>query len=165
MEEQIRTDREPLYRSRSTLLIPKSYFNKYFWRSPHIQIGQWQLSMYLSSLVDDPKLEYKLSFLRTGKWKKQYQEKGQELQRVNFYPDERDWGKLSAISNATGYSRCYIFVYLMLIAMGEIILKNGKNNENSGTIPSYSSRRWNDVIICTIRIDSVERKLTRKLQI
>jgi len=159
MNEQTRMDREPYFRSRSTLLIPDSYFKQYFWRSPYIKIGHWALGGYLGLLMDDPRLHYKLSFLeRSGKWKKQYQEEGQELHRVNFYPDDRDWGRLSAISNATGYSRCYIFVYLMLVALGVITLENG------GTELSYARGHWNPEVFCTICVDAVTRKLTRKLQ-
>lgn len=160
MNEQTRIDREPYYHSRSTLLIPESYFKKYFWRSPYVKVGHLALSSYLGVLMDDPQLEYKLSFLEsTGKWKKQYQTEGQGLCRVNFYPDDRDWGRLSAIANATGYSRCYIFVYLMLIAMGVISLENG------GTLPVRTKWHWNSRVFCTVSIDAVTRKLTRKLQI
>lgn len=159
MNEQTRMDREPYYRSRSTLLIPETLFKRFFWRSPYIKVGQWALGGFLSILMDDPALEYKLSFLeRTGKWKKQYQEEGQELCRVNFYPDDRDWGRLSAIANATGYSRCYIFVYLMLIALGVIALENG------GTQRCWVKGHWNPIMICSMTVDAVSRKLTRILQ-
>jgi len=159
MNEQTRVDREPYYRSRSTLLIPESCFKRFFWRSPYIKVGQWALGGFLAILMDDPRLDYKLSFLeRTGKWKKQYQEEGQGLVRVNFYPDDRDWGRLSAIANATGYSRCYIFVYLMLITMGVISLENG------GTERSWVKGHCNPVMMCFITIDAAARKLTRVLQ-
>jgi hypothetical protein len=159
MNEQTRLDREPYYRTRSTLLIPEEYFKRFFWRSPYIKVSHWALASYLASLMDDPQLEYKISFLeRTGKWKKQYQEEGQELCRVNFYPDDRDWGRLSAIANATGYSRCYIFVYLMLIAMGVISLEDG------GTPPPWVKSHWNPEVFCSIFVDAVTRKLTRTLQ-
>ncbi|KAB2935248.1 MAG: DUF1564 family protein [Leptonema illini] len=159
MNEQTRVDWEPYYRSRSTLLIPESYFKRYFWRSPYIKVGHLALGAYLSILMDDPQLEYKLSCLeRTGKWKKHYQEEGQDLCRVNFYPDDRDWGRLSAISNATGYSRCYIFVYLMLIAMGVISLDDG------GTSPVWAKGHWNPEVFCSICVDAITRKLTRILQ-
>lgn len=158
MNEQSRIDREPYYRSRSTLLIPEAYFKRFFWRSPYIKVSHWALSSYLGSLMNDPGLEYKLNFLETGKWKKQYQDEGQSLVRVNFYPDDRDWGRLSAISNATGFSRCYIFVYLMLIAMGVITLENG------GTQPVWVRGHWNPVVISSINVDAVTRKLTRLLQ-
>jgi len=159
MNEQTRIVHEPYYRTRSTLLIPESYFRQYFWRSPYIKIGHWALASYLASLMDDPQLEYKLSFLeRSGKWKMQYQEQGQSLVRVNFYPDDRDWGRLSVISNATGFSRCYIFVYLMLIAMGVILLDDG------GTQPSWVEGHWNRVVFCSISVDAATRKLTRVLQ-
>jgi len=159
MNEQTCVEQEPYYRSRSTLLIPESYFKRFFWRSPYIKIGHWALASYLASLMEDPQLNYKLSFLeRTSKWKKQYQEGEQRLVRVNFYPDDRDWGRLSAISNATGFSRCYIFVYLMLIAMGVISLEDG------GTQRSWVRGHRNPVVICTISVDAITRKLTRILQ-
>lgn len=159
MNEQSRTEREPYYRTRSTLLIPDEHFKRFFWRSPYIKVEDWALGAFLSILMDDPALEYKLSFIaRSGKWKKQYQDEGQELHRVNFYPDDRDWGRLSAISNATGYSRCYIFVFLMLIFMGVIVLENG------GTNPIFVKGHWNPVVFCSISIDAATRNLTRILQ-
>jgi hypothetical protein len=66
----------------------------------------------------DQQLEKKLAMLKPNKWKKHYQSEGQDLQRINFYPDEADWAHLSALSNATGFSRCYIFVFLMLLNGG-----------------------------------------------
>jgi hypothetical protein len=159
MKEQNRIEREPYYRLRSTLLIPESYFKKYFWRSPYIKIGHLPLTDFLSMLMNDPLLEFKLSFLeRTGKWRKQYQNEGQNLCRVNFYPYERDWGRLSAISNATGYSRCYIFVYLMLLALGVMSIEYG------GTAPTKTREHRNPFVICTIYVDAVARILTRTLQ-
>ncbi|KAB2930250.1 MAG: DUF1564 family protein [Leptonema illini] len=159
MNEQTRIDREPYYRTRSTLLIPEEYFKRFFWRSPYIKVSHWALASYLASLMDDPQLEYKISLLaKTGKWKRQYQDEGQELCRVNFYPDDRDWGRLSAIANATGYSRCYIFVYLLLIAMGVISLEDG------GTSPPWLKGHWNPEVFCSIIVDAVTRKLTRILQ-
>ncbi len=159
MNEQTRIDREPYYRTRSTLLIPKEYFKRFFWRSPYIKVSHWALASYLASLMDDPQLEYKISLLeKTGKWKRQYQDEGQELCRVNFYPDDRDWGRLSAIANATGFSRCYIFVYLMLIAMGVISLEDG------GTHRPWARDHWNPEVFCSILVDAATRKLTRILQ-
>lgn len=124
-----------------------------------MKVEHWALGAYLGMLMDDPLLDYKLRFLeKTGKWKKQYQEEGQGLVRVNFYPDDRDWGRLAAISHATGFSRCYIFVFLMLVAMGVIPLENG------GTQPVYEKGHWNPVVICFISVDAATRKLTRVLQ-
>lgn len=159
MNEQNRVDGEPYYRTRSTLLIPEKYYKRFFWRSPYVKVGHLTLGAYLSMLMNDPLLDYKLRFLeKTGKWKKQYQREGQGLVRVNFYPDDRDWGRLAAISNSTGFSRCFIFVYLMLVAMGVICL------ENRGTHLSCEKRHWNSVVICFISVDAVTRKLTRVLQ-
>jgi hypothetical protein len=94
MNKQTRLNREPYYRSQSTLLIPEAIFKRYFWRSPYIKIGHWALASYFASLMEDPQLEYKISFLEgTGKWKKQYQAQGQSMVRVNFYPDEQGLGE------------------------------------------------------------------------
>lgn len=97
MNEQTRTDREPYYRTRSTLMIPESYFKRFFWRSPYIKVEDW-------------------------------------------------------------YSMCYIFVYLMLVAMGVISLENG------GTQPVRVSGHWNPIIICSVSVDAITRNLTRILQ-
>ncbi len=149
---------EPIAASRSTLLIPQTYLSQFFNPGPHKKVGDLPLAWYLSKLLNDPLLEFKLSFLKPRRWKKEYQDGGQNLVRVNFYPDERDWGRLSAISNAMGFSRCYIFVYLMLIDMGVIALNNG------GTPPAKGSNTWNPVISGTISVDVITRRLTRTLQ-
>ncbi len=117
------------------------------------------LASYFQCLLDDPLLDDKLSFLMGRKWKKEYQAAGQDLRRVNFYPEERDWARLSAMSNATGFSRCYIFVFLMLVDMGVISLKN------SGTKPYSRNRVWNPLTFCSVLLDSRDRNLTRTLQI
>ncbi len=147
---------EPFSSSRSTLLIPGSYHERFF--NSFRKVRNLPLSFYLQRLLDDSLLEYKLSFLKARKWKKEYQAEGQDLRRVNFYPDERDWARLSSISNATGFSRCYIFVFLMLVDMGVISLENG------GTNPYFGNRAWNPLTFYSILLDSRERKLTRILQ-
>ncbi len=157
MKEQIRVMGEPYSRSRSTLLIPGSYHEQFF--NKYRKVRNLPLSLYLHRLLNDPLLDFKLSFLKVQKWKKQYQADGQDLRRVNFYPDERDWARLSAISNATGFSRCYIFVFLMLGDMGVISLDNG------GTKPYSGKRAWNPLTFCSVLLDSRDRKLTRNLQI
>lgn len=149
---------EPYSSSRSTLLIPERYFKRFFSPGSYKKVGDVPLSWYLARLLEDPLLDYKLSFLKPSTWKKGYQTEGQNLCRVNFYPDEKDWGRLSAISQATGFSRCYIFVYLMLIDMGVLTLENG------GTPPDEAGRTWNPVVICTVSVDFIARKLTRVLQ-
>ncbi len=160
MKEQIREIGEPFSSSRSTLLIPGSYYERFF--SGYVRyrkVRNLPLSFYLQCLLDDPLLYHKLSFIKAPKWKKVYQAPGQDLRRVNFYPDERDWARLSTISNATGFSRCYIFVFLMLVDLGVISLENG------GTNPDLGKRVWNPLTFCSVLIDSRHRKLTRTLQI
>ncbi len=160
MSEQIRMIGEPFSGSRSTLLIPGPYHERFFsGYVRYIKVRNLPLAFYLQRLLDDPLLNHKLSFLKPQKWKKVYQSEGQDLRRVNFYPDERDWARLSAISNATGFSRCYIFVFLMLVDMRVISLKN------SGTEPYSGRKAWNPLTFCSVLLDSRDRKLTRTLQI
>jgi hypothetical protein len=109
--------------------------------------------------MNDPRLGYKLSRLDfVPAWKTRYQKAGQELHRVNFYPDDQDWGRLSAISNATGYSRCFIFVFLMLVYFGVIDLGN------RGTVLSFVEGDGNPVVICSIRVDLTTQTLMRMLK-
>ncbi len=157
MSEQIRMIGESFRGSRSTLLVPGSYHERFF--NNFIKVRNLPLASYFQHLLDDPLLGNKLSFLKARKWKKEYQTAGQDLRRVNFYPDERDWARLSAISNATGFSRCYIFVFLMLVDMGVVSLENG------GTKPYSGKRAWNPLTFCSVLLDSRDRRLTRTLQI
>jgi hypothetical protein len=118
----VKTIPTPPKPSQSTFLVGDHLFKKYM--EPRLLKGK-RLTHYLSKLLEDPYLEYKLSLLKPKKWKKHYQDDGQNLSALYFYPDECDWARLSIISNATGFSRCYIFVYLMLFDLG--VLKLPKN--------------------------------------
>lgn len=158
MKDRTRIVPEPYSFSRSTLLIPEKYFHRFFGPGPYKKVGHLPLSSYLSRLLDDPLLDFKLSFLKPRKWKTEYQAEGQNLRRVNFYPNEQDWGRLSAIANATGFSRCYIFMYLMLIDMG--VLSPG----DGGTHPPKARATWNPQVSAVISVDAIVRKLTRRLQ-
>ncbi len=156
MKEQQRETHIPgPYYGRSTLLIPEEYYDRYIRNK---RIGRIGITYFVRNLLNDPHRDYKLSFLKSRKWKKKYQEKGQRLARVNFYPHEDDWARLSLLSNATGFSRCYIFVYLMLLYLGVAHLGNG------GTPPTFRQEKWNPITLCSIILDSRLRKLTRKLQ-
>ncbi len=143
------------YYGRSTLLIPVEYCDRYIRNK---RIGRIGITYFVRQLLNDPERDYKLSFLKSRKWKKQYQAEGQGLARVNFYPHEDDWARLSLLSNATGFSRCYIFVYLMLLHFGIIRLDDG------GTHPTLRQAKWNPITLCSIKLDSRFRKLTRILQ-
>ncbi len=143
------------YYSRSTLLIPEDYYERYIRNK---RIGRIGITYFVRNLLNDPRRDYKLSFLKSRKWKKQYQKDGQHLVRVNFYPHEDEWARLSLLSNATGFSRCYIFVYLMLRYLGETHLGDG------GTVPKHRKNKWNPLTICILKLDSRMRKLARILQ-
>lgn len=115
MSEQIRSLPGSHCCSRSSLLIPEFLLERFFVSSPRLKVGEKPLASYLRQLLDDPLLEYKLKFLKSDKRKKQYQKQGQVLRQVNFYPRNKDWARLSEISNTTGFSCSYVFLFLMLI--------------------------------------------------
>jgi len=124
------------------------------------------LRHYIHRLMSDPLLSKKILLLRSYKWKKNYQSYGQDLRRYNFRPSESDWALLSILSNGLGFSRCYVFVFLMLIDAG-IIKFNLNKRGNVGT-PTYLDTQFhnnsNDVVSCTIIIYKKTRILKRKIQ-
>ncbi len=117
-----------------------------------------RLSAYLHKLMSDPELQFKISLLKSKKWKKQYQPDGQDLVPVYFYPDECDWAQLGLISNASGFSRCYIFVYLMLLDLGILKLPENRTKVEFPVNPNHS------LIICRIKLDRIEKTLKRKIK-
>ncbi len=130
----------------NTVLTPRSLKGK-------------RLAMYLRRLLSDPDLAYKLSHLKPKKWKKQYQDNGQDLVPVYFYPNEADWAYLSILSNGTGFSMCYIFVYLMLLDLG--MLKLPKKNITKGVIHLIIK---NSQIYCSVILNKKGKKLRRILK-
>jgi hypothetical protein len=151
----VKTIPEPRKSSQSTFLVG-NYIHKMY-MMPGLLKGK-RLAYYLQKLLEDPDLEYKLSRLKPKKWKKHYQDDEQDLVPMYFYPDECDWARLSIISNATGFSRCYIFVYLMLLDFG--VLKLPKNTTKV-TKPQEIGLSW---IKCLIFMDGREQLLTRTIQ-
>lgn len=122
--------KQPFTNTRSTLLIPEKIFSKYV--NQYRKIQNLPVSIYLKKILRDEQLVKKISDLTQDRiWKKKYQNPDQNLIRFNFYPDERDWAKLSFISRVSGYSRCFIFIYLLLLDMES-------NRRNGGTPPNKS---------------------------
>ncbi len=145
----------PVSNSRSTFLVPEYLYNRYVKKGRVAKLG---LASYLHRLMEDPELSYKLSLLKPKKWKKHYQPEGQILHRINFYPGENDWARLSMISNGTGFSRCYIFVFLLLLYEGVI----KQNYGGTPSLPRHEKRIH--ITLCSIFLDTSLRKLTRTLQ-
>lgn len=117
----------PVKKTVSTLLIGEWIFTQFdFLRS----LNGKDFAVYLHKLLEDPLVYKKLDGFKSFKWKKQYQAEGQDLVRVNFYPEHADWAKLSILSHSTGLSRCYIFVILLLFELGVISLKKNGTQKN-----------------------------------
>jgi len=115
------------------------------------------LKKLLSYLLADPDLGNKLELLDSGKSRKKYQSEGQDLVPVFFYPLESDWAHLSLISNATGFSRCYIFIFLMLLHFRKPKSVNGRTIPDIGNFPEIKIWR------CCILVNKTLHLLTRKL--
>ncbi len=141
--------------SQSTLLVGIHFLNGFL--LPRSIKGK-RMAVYLHRLLADPELEVKLKWLKSDKWKKQYQAPGQGLVPVYFYPDECDWAKLGMISYATGFSRCFIFIYLMMLDFGLLKLPNDR------TIGYKPSKKLNSQTMCLIILDASARKLKRSLR-
>jgi hypothetical protein len=157
MNIHIRLPEKQVIAGKSTLLVGKSLYS-YF--SGKNRIKGLSIRKYFHFLLNDPDLEYKLSFLVPKKWKKHYQDEGQDLQVIRFIPIEEDWARISIFSNATGFSRCFIFIYLMKIDLGLIELP-----EKEVTIPKILSIVADERTHCSILMDERTQKLERKLGI
>jgi len=146
----------PAVSSQSTLLVSQDYFYRFL---ASRSIKGKKLTKYLHRLLQDPDLDVKLKNLKSKKWKKTYQAENQDLRKVFFYPDEADWAHLSLISYSTGYSRCYIFVYLMLLEVG--ILKIPGNNRTVIKNPRIFA---GTKLLSTIILNRTQQILTRIMQ-
>lgn len=88
----------------SVLLADKIYF----------AVFNSNFSEYLLKILNPDFYEPLVAQLPPGKsWKKTYQAEGQFLVRVSFRTEDILWGELSQLSHATGYSRCYLFAFLL----------------------------------------------------
>jgi len=147
--------RAPVKSTQSSLLVGQMIYQKIMEKRG---INGKILASYLHRLMADPLLERKLSLLKPKKWKKHYQDEGQDLIPVYFYPEECDWARLSIISNATGFSRCYIFVYLMLLDLGVLKLPENRTQWTESIELKISQ------VTCSIFLDERRKILIRGLK-
>ncbi len=146
---------EPSGKTQSAFLISASLTEAFPWLQ---SLKGRRLSKFLSELLKDPLLDRKLSRLKSDKWKKQDQDAGLDLQPVYFYPDESDWAKLGMISSASGFSMCFIFVYLLLFYLGVLQLPNDK------TILYPYQNPLRKISMCVVSLNQATRKLRRTLR-
>lgn len=113
----------------------------------------------LQFFLKDPLLWEKMRLLRAEKYTKTYQRDGLDLVMVKFYPFAEDWCELSALSNGSGFSRCYIFVYLLEYYLGLRELTGGVTNPVKRLTKRFLS------IYCTVKVSRITHKLERNLKI
>lgn len=112
----------------------------------------------LHTLMKDPLLWDKMSLLESDKYTKTYQADGLDLVAVKFYPFPEDWCELSALSNGSGFSRCYIFVYLLEYYLGKRKFTLGVTN------PRKIKRYTKYSIKCQLKVGRQQHYLERKLK-
>lgn len=96
---------------RSTLLISRYLIEEL---ENRCTLTDAKLTELLHEFMKDPLLWRKMKLLKSTKYTKTYQPGGLSLVPVKFYPHPEDWCQLSILSNGSGFSRCFIFVFLLL---------------------------------------------------
>ncbi len=120
----------------STLLIPKELKEDF---QLLLEKYQGNLSLYLKIL-----LKRYQTITHSGlipepiKVKTEYQEKNQDLIRLNFRPMNSDWVELGELALAFGKSRCWLFVYLLKLDIAGMwrLLQKAKLSFVVPTLPS-----------------------------
>jgi hypothetical protein len=110
-------------RTTSTVLVPEELILD-FEESVKINGG---VRKFLALLLDKYRiLTHSGALPEACKLKTEFQEEGQDLQRVNFKPDNEDWLELGQIATFYGKSRCWIFTFLLrleVLGFGELMEK------------------------------------------
>jgi len=97
----------------STLLIPAS-LEKLLLKT--LKQRGYTISVYLRILLRSSRfLTLDGGLPVWDRCKTAYQDKGQDLQRWNFRPDNDSWLELSILARSYGISRCYLFIILFLL--------------------------------------------------
>ena len=103
-------------RSSSTLKIPEHLYLSMILRG--MSLGG--ISRYLHHLLDKYRyLNYSGQLPLNDGAKTLYQEKGQNLKKVSFRPENEDWIELKLIAQTHGISATYLFVILLELDFGE----------------------------------------------
>lgn len=122
--------------------------------------NECSLKVYFHKLLSDPFLNRKLKFLRSGKWKCRYQSECCDLQRFNFRPHDADWAKLSLLSHGSGFSRCFIFVYLFMLDTGLIQLPDADHKfVGTHTKDFFPDKSELIIVIKLIKNQKLRRKI------
>lgn len=138
----------------STLLISSSLLEALSDELFRLKIS---LRDFLHLLLSDRDLWRKMELLKSGKFTKTYQSTGLGLVPVKFYPLPEDWCELSALSNGSGFSRCYIFVYLLkyylkILSLDEVTTQK-VNKDNKA-----------QAVFCRVKMDRNQRILRRTIK-
>ncbi|MBL0266485.1 MAG: DUF1564 family protein [Leptospiraceae bacterium] len=108
----------------STLLIPECLLKEFYLKNKK---RKEHFTVYLRKLLRRYRTVTHTGLLpKPQKVKAEYQEEGQNLERVNFRPRNTDWIELGELALAFGKSRCWVFVYLLkldLLGMWRLLVK------------------------------------------
>jgi len=154
--------------SNSTLLIPKSYMKLFYkGRQSH---GD-KTGEYLSHLLNRYRFLIKNGFIPKHEYLKTgYQEKGLDLQRVDFAPNPEDWAEMKCLKAFFNRSMTWIFVFLLVLDSLDLE-KQLPGQLASFVVPKLSSLRLEVRIIFSRKkvlydkILQMTRDKTRKIDI
>jgi hypothetical protein len=105
----------------STLLVPKHLVEKLNLIIPFVENSTTKKKSYkvkggLKKLLDKYRGMLARGYLPfQEKAKLTYQEKGLELQKFCFRPDDADWFELGILAYGCGVSRCWLFSFLVAL--------------------------------------------------
>lgn len=124
--------------SNSTFLIPKIHMQLF---QNRLERHDKNLTNYLSYLLNRYRLLIRNGFIPKHKFlKTAYQEKNQDLQRIDFIPNPKDWAELKSLRIFFNRSMTWIFVFLLLLDSLDLD-KNLPNDLANFVVPKISNVR------------------------
>jgi hypothetical protein len=110
-------------RTSSTVLVPDELFLDF---EAKVKVSGGVRKLFKMLLGKYRILTHSGALPEACKLKTEFQDEGQDLQRVNFKPDNEDWLELGQVATFYGKSRCWIFSYLLrleILGFGELMEK------------------------------------------
>ncbi len=102
-------------KTQSSLLIPEKFLDDYMLKTKKTTREAYfhlLLHKYKGLLLDG-------ILPRPSKIKKAYQDNGQNLTKLNFWPENSDWIEIGILSNWLGISRTALFTWLLIMDLSD----------------------------------------------
>lgn len=155
--------------SKSSLLIPSLQLGYFHSRCEDLgSMADYFACMVQHYLPHLPELQKQLNSVCDRNWNTVYQSRDQNLLKINFKPDGRDWECFRHAAAACGVSICFLFVFLMsLEATGffEKILSRPLLGWSSPTNSDLSGEKFEKFSNFNRKLDRRRGVLHRRLQL